>query len=121
MEGDRELEFLKAKKLLELQRRLKAQERKEKSAREVLVSRLVDRGVEVLEAAEASYPKETALIVERLAQLIKNGSIKGYIAGGELLSLFRALGLRVSVQTTISVEEHGKFVPLAEKLKSKDD
>ena len=123
MEEDKEIGFLKTKKLLELQRRLAVQQAKkiEKTAREVLLQRLVDRGIEVLESAEASYPKETSIVVEKLAQLIRRGTVQGGISGGELLSLFRSLGMSIHVETTISVEKHGKIISLAEKLKSEEN
>ncbi len=86
------------------------------SDREIVVRSLVDRGDEVLASAEAGYPRETAIIVAKLASLIRDGKITT-ITGGELLQFFRSLGMRVSVKTSISVEEHGKFVDLAEKFK----
>jgi hypothetical protein len=48
--------------------------------------------------------------------LISRGQVDK-ITGGELLQLFRSLGMRVSVRTTISVAERGKVVSLADKLK----
>lgn len=123
MEEDKELEFLRAKKMLELRRKMAAAEKtkeKEKSSRDILVSRLVDRGVEVLELAEKYYPEKTALIVKKLAELITKGGVTGYISGGELLWLLRQLGLHIHVKTSIHVEKHGKLIPLTEKLKSED-
>jgi hypothetical protein len=37
------------------------------------------------------------------------------------LSLFRSTGLRVRVDTTIKVEDDGKFIPLSEKFRQQDD
>ena len=121
MEDDKELEFLKIKKLFRLKKQLESKVTKEKSARELLVDRLVDRGVEVLELAEAYFPKETGAIVNKLAHLIKNGIFKDYISGGELLWLFRRLGINVRIETTINVEKDGKIVPLAERLRSEKE
>ncbi len=130
-EDDASLKMLNARRILELRKRANsvaaAKQReaellskpKKPSAREILVKALVDRGQEVLETAERSYPKEMAVLVPRLADLIKQGKIQT-ISGGELLQFLRAIGLRVSVQTSISVEEHGKFVTLAEKLKKQE-
>jgi hypothetical protein len=124
-EEDLSLKMLNARKVLELRKRansaLKTEVPKQKeappSAREILVKALVDRGLEVLENAENSYPKEMAILEERLADLVRQRKIRT-ISGGELLQFLRAIGLRVSVQTSISVEEHGKFVTLADKLKN---
>ena len=82
---------------------------------------MVDRGTEVLAAAEAQYPRETAIVVAKIVELIKNGELQSKIAGGELLALFRSIGLRVRMNTKISIEEHGKFVSLSDRLKSKED
>jgi len=119
---DKDLELIRARKLLELRKKLlkQSEEEKKPDPRRILVSRLIDRGLDVLEAAERAYPEETKLIVKKLAELIERGYIRGYIRGGELLSLFRALGLRVSVETTISVLEDGRLVPLAEKFRRED-
>ena len=121
MESDRDLELLTARKMAELRRRLaaeKAREKvKEKTDREVLTERLVDRGSEVLETAERTYPKQAAIIVKKLSSLIKDGTLKNYISGGELLALFRALRLNVRVETRIAVEEGGKLVSLQDKFK----
>jgi len=119
---DKDLELIRARKLLELRKKLlkQSEEEKKPDPRRILVSRLIDRGLDVLEAAERAYPEETKVIVKKLAELIERGYIQGYIRGGELLSLFRSLGLNVSVDTTISVLEDGRLVPLAEKFKRKD-
>jgi DNA-binding TFAR19-related protein (PDSD5 family) len=119
---DKDLELIRARKMLELRKKLLKQSEEEKKAdpRRILISRLIDRGLDVLEAAERAYPEETKIIVKRLAELIEQGYIQGYIRGGELLSLFRALGLHISVETTISVLEDGRLIPLAEKFRRKD-
>lgn len=126
---DKAVEILKAKKLLEMQKRfLKEQERQlaKKNAethqvtpREIFRSALYDRGEEVLRTAEQTFPEQTRAIVERLAELIGQGQLKEKISGGQLLALFRRLGLRVSMNTKIVIEEKGKMVSLADKLKAK--
>ncbi len=121
MEEDKELEYLKVKKLLEIRRKMAAKEPKRKeSNRDVVASRLVDRGLEVLELAELYHPKKTAFIVEKIASLIRQKGIRGYISGGELLWLFRQLGINIQVKTSIHVKKDGKLVPLTEKLKTED-
>ena len=123
---DPELEILKAKKLLKMKKKMaeekpKTAGEKRKTDREVVVENLVERGTEVLSAAEAQYPRETAIIITKIAELIKNGELQSKISGGELLSLFRSIGLRVRLNTKISIEEHGKLVSLSDRLKSKED
>ena len=123
MVSDKDLDFLTAKRLLDLKRRIAASgkpEVKPQSDRDIVSSRMIDRGLEVLELAEMHYPEQVSIIVENLAGIIKKGGIKGFISGGELLWLFRQMGLRIHVETSIQVKKDGKLVPLKEKLKSED-
>lgn len=126
-EEDKELELLKAKRLLEMQKNISQKQRLGPktndlkappiSARDIVVKQLGYRGLEVLENAEAQFPEETRVVVTKLAELIQSGEITETIDGGKLLTLFRSLGIRVRVQTTIKVEEEGKLVSWSDKLK----
>jgi DNA-binding TFAR19-related protein (PDSD5 family) len=126
---DADIKMLNAKRMVELRKRMnqemarktEEEQRAERmknqpTDREILVRALRDRGDEVLNAAERAYPREMKLMIPQLAALIKQGKIAS-ITGGELLQFFRSIGMRVSVSTSISVEDHGKFVSLADKLK----
>lgn len=117
MGEDKEIDLLTAKKFLELKKKL-AKKPKEETPRDLVLSRLVDRGDEVLMAAEKYYPKNTAIIINKLAELIKSGDLKGYISGGDLLGLFRALGMNIRIETKIMIKEDGRLIPIKEKLKS---
>ena len=124
-EEDKELELLKAKRLREMQKNLSQRQRSEEpkeipvttSPREMVVKQLRHRGLEVLENAEAQFPEETRLVTAKLAELIQAGEITEIIDGGKLLTLFRSLGIRVRVQTTINVEQDGKLVSWSDKIK----
>lgn len=121
MVEDKDLEFLTAKKMRDLRRRIVASDKPiEKNSRDIVTSRIVDRGIEVLELAERYYPNQTSIIIENLAKVIKKGEIKGSISGGELLGLFRQMGFKIRVETSIQVKKDGKLVPLAEKLKKEE-
>ena len=87
------------------------------SPRELVVKQLGYRGVEVLQNAESQFPEESKVVIEKLAELIRGGEVHEVIDGGKLLTLFRSLGIRVRVQTTISVEQDGKMVSWSDKLK----
>ncbi|MEM2079033.1 MAG: hypothetical protein QXH45_07235, partial [Thermosphaera sp.] len=63
------------------------------------------------------YPRETAAIVEKLAQLIKLGQITEPIDGGELYNLFRSLGLRIKLETKITYVKRGEAKDLKELFK----
>lgn len=123
MEEDLELKLIEQRKLAELRRRMlvKQQQREEKSDRELVLGMLYDRGDEVLEAAYSFYPRETERIVGEIARLIREGKLKEKVSGGELYAIFRELGLRFSLKTSIKVQEHGKLVDLSEKLSLKKD
>ena len=124
-EEDKELELLKAKRLREMQKNLSQRQRSEEpketplttSPREMVIKQLGYRGLEVLENAEAQFPEETKLVIAKLAELIQTGEIAEIIDGGKLLTLFRSLGIRVRVQTTINIEQDGKMVSWSDKLK----
>lgn len=126
-EEDKELELLKAKRLMEMQKNISQRQRTEEtktelktiqsSPRELVLKQLGYRGLEVLENAETQFPEETKVVIEKLADLIRSGEISEIIDGGKLLSLFRSVGIRVRVQTTINVEQDGKMVSWSDKLK----
>jgi DNA-binding TFAR19-related protein (PDSD5 family) len=125
---DPDIEIIKARKLKELREKAAAMEKSKasqkqqqqtptKSSREILSGYLYDRGDKVLELAYTQYPVQTEAIVARIAQLILAGEITSRISGGELLALFRSVGLNIRVNTTIKVEDKGKFISFSEKLK----
>ncbi|MDQ5876869.1 MAG: double-stranded DNA-binding protein [Thermoproteota archaeon] len=128
---DPEIDIINARKLRELREKAAAIERakanqqesssqrsRPKSSREVLSSYLYDRADEVLDLAYDQYPVQTEAIVTRIARLILTGEVESKISGGELLMLFRSVGLRIRINTTIKVEDNGKFVSFSEKLKN---
>lgn len=87
------------------------------SPRDLVVKQLGYRGVEVLQNAEAQFPQESKMVIEKLAELIQGGEVSEIIDGGKLLTLFRSIGINVRMQTTISVEQDGKLVSWSDKLK----
>jgi DNA-binding TFAR19-related protein (PDSD5 family) len=132
-EEDKELELLKAKRLLEMQKNISQKQKIEElktsqpttsatiSPREIVVKKLGYRGLEVLENAEAQFPEETRMVIAKLAELLQSGEVTEIIDGGKLLTLFRSIGIRVKVQTTIKVEQDGKLVSWSDKLKGEAD
>jgi DNA-binding TFAR19-related protein (PDSD5 family) len=126
MGEDPDIEILKAKKMQEIMQRMMKQKKenikkdikkREPSEKEILLSYLYDRGDEVLNLAESQFPSETRAIIHRIIELINSGEINRKISGGELLSLFRTIGMNIKINTTIKIEEHGKYISFAEKLK----
>ena len=126
---DKDLEKLKAKRLDEMRNNISYQREQEKiaaskkehqdkkpSPREIVIKRLGYRGMEVLQNAEYQFPKETEIIILKLSELISSGDIKEVLDGGNLLALFRAVGINIRMKTKINVENDGKFVSLSDKL-----
>jgi DNA-binding TFAR19-related protein (PDSD5 family) len=122
---DPEIDIINARKLRELREKAAAMEKAKatrqqpqpKSSREIVSTYLYDRANEVLELAYRQYPVQTEAIVTRIARLILSGEITSRISGGELLMLFRSVGLNIRVNTTIKVEDDGKLISFSEKLK----
>ena len=127
---DSELERLKAKRLAEMQRNIQNSQTQNqpepnstptKNSRDVVLERLGFRGLEVLQNAENQFPNETKMIIQKLSELISSGEITETLDGGKLLSLFRAVGISVRMETKINVEKDGKFVSLTDKLSNQKD
>ena len=129
MSEDKDLERLQAKRLEEMRKNLSfqrkqgkiaASEKEEKgnkpSPREIVIKQLGYRGLEVLQNAEYQFPKETEIISLKLSELISSGDITEVLDGGNLLELFRSVGINVRMKTKINVEKDGKFVSLSDKL-----
>mgnify|MGYP003987187331 FL=1 len=87
--------------------------------RDKLIKKLGFRGLEVLENAEFQFPNETKMIIQKLFELIKTGELNETVDGGQLLSIFRSVGLNIRMETKINVEQDGKFVSLSDKLGTK--
>lgn len=124
MEEDADLKLLEQKKLEAMKRKLRAAApvpKEEKTDRQVVEGMLYDRGDEVLEAAYSFYPSETQRLVKELATMIRDGRLSEKVAGGELYSIFRQLGLRFRLNTSIRVMDQGKLVDLSEKLGRKKE
>jgi DNA-binding TFAR19-related protein (PDSD5 family) len=124
---DPELAIIKARKMKQLKEKaaliekIKEVETKtnatKASDKEIVLKYLYNRGDEVLRLAESQFPIQTEIIVKRIADLIKSREIDSHISGGELLAIFRSVGLRIRVDTNIRIEDHGKFISFGEKLK----
>ena len=129
---DPDIAIIKARKMKELWKQAAALERSKaaqkeqgqkariRTDREIVFDLLYDRGEEVLKIAEIQFPSQTRIIINRIADLTKSGEIQQRISGGELLMLFRSIGINVRVNTSIKIEDHGKLVSVSEKLKKEN-
>ncbi len=135
---DPDLELIKVRKMRALKEQFASKEKEKKimeqselnqkksttgeggSERDFLTSYLYDRGNEVLDIAEQQFPLQTKIIIKRLNELIRYGEISK-ISGGDLLNVFRSLGLNLRMNTNISISDHGKTISFSEKLKQSRD
>jgi DNA-binding TFAR19-related protein (PDSD5 family) len=130
-EEDPDIEIIKARKMralreqaaglekarIERRRFEESKTQHKRNNREIISDFLYDRGEEVLKLAESQFPIQTKSLINEIVELIRIGDIRQRISGGELLALFRSVGLNVRVSTTIKIEDHGKLVSLSDKLK----
>jgi DNA-binding TFAR19-related protein (PDSD5 family) len=125
---DPDIAIIKARKLKELWKQAELEKSKAKQKeqgqrdrtrtdRQILSDFLYDRGEEVLKLGESQFPSQTRAIIKRIADLIKSGEVQQRISGGELLMLFRSIGMNIRINTTIKIEDHGKLVSFSDKLK----
>ena len=124
MEEDLELKLIEQRKLEAMRKRLRTASptpKVEKTDRQVVEGVLYDRGGEVLDAAYSFFPRETEGVVREIAAMVRSGKFTERVSGGELFSIFRQLGLRFSLKTSIRVQDRGKLVDLSEKLKTRRD
>lgn len=131
---DPDLELIKARKMRALKEQFASKEKERKnteqenlnqnkssslnniSERDFLTRFLYDRGNEVLTLGEQQYPFQTKILIKRLNELIRYGEISK-ISGGDMLAVYRSLGLNIRINTSISISDHGKTISFSEKLK----
>ena len=122
--SDNELAAIRRKKIMEMMRLLKKREEEKKRGemdpQKVLDKFLVGRAWEVLNAARAQYPQAAKYVESLLLRLIMEGKIRSKISGEDLYWLFRRLGVRVRLKTSIRILEHGKLKSLGEKIREQD-
>ena len=134
---DPDLELIKARKMKKLKEQLASKEKDKinlelqnqtnkykpegiDAERNFLLRYLYDRGDEVLKLAEQQFPLQTKILIRRLNELIRFGEISK-ISAGDLLAVYRSIGLNIRVDTHISISDHGKTISFSDKLKQSSD
>jgi len=121
MSNDKQLEFLKRRRFLEMHRRLMSKRdlknEEVEDPRVILRKAFVGRGWEVWEAAQQQYPIVTQKITPLIISLMKDGKLRGKITGEQLYWFFSRLGLRIRLNTKIRVLERGELKTIADKLR----
>ena len=125
MDKDRdELELLKMRKMLELQKRRLITEAK-KSVKEVdpysvFLKLLTEDGKKMFEKALSQYPKEAKRIGEVLGRLYLAGRIEGTLDATAIYGIFYELGLPIRVETRIVYKKRGEVKSISEMLKEEE-
>lgn len=121
-----ELDLLKRKKLIELQRKMLLRNlKKEEQAMkkpinpiEFIRRRFVGRANEVFDKALSQYPTVAKYVAYQLMKLVLAGKVDK-IDGVTLYEIFKALGYPVRLETKILYKAKGKTKTLSELLKEK--
>jgi len=127
---DKELEYLKRKKLLEMRRRLlieraaeeqqqRSVEQKTREPREVLKTIFAESAWKVWQAAEQQYPEAAEKVARALATLVEAEKLREKVTGEQIYWLFMQLGLRVRLRTKIRILESGELKTIANKLRGR--
>lgn len=124
---DEELERIKRRRMLELQRRMlqeeKAEEEPEKPAeptpREILDGMFSGRAWEVYETAKIQYPTAMPQVEQALVEGIKSGKIQDRIDGESLFVFLRQLGFNVRLNTKIRYKDHGELKTIGQRIKER--
>jgi DNA-binding TFAR19-related protein (PDSD5 family) len=122
--NDEEIEFLKRKKFIEMQKRILAKYKEKEVSSDidplkVLSKIFTQKAWEVFNSAKQQYPGIVDRIAKDLAQLVLKKEITEPITGEQLLWIFRLLGLNVKMEIKIKFLENGKLKTIAEKLHEK--
>lgn len=118
-----ELERLKRRKLLEMQRRLLKQRQEpeeppeEPTSREVLDRYFYGRAWEVYNAARLQFPTVMPQVEKALVEAMSAGRVRQRIDGEGLYHFLRQIGLPVRLRTTIRYKEHGELKTLEQKIR----
>jgi len=118
--SDKELEAIKRRKLLELQKRLTIEEQKEdqKNEGKILNKAFRGRAWEVFNTACVQFPREMTEVENMLVKLVLSGKIS-QMTGEQLFAFLRMIGLPIRLKTKINILSHGKAKSLSETFKEK--
>ena len=120
--SDSELEAIKRKKMLELQKKFAVEQMKKEQKSEVPVDpdKVLDkvfkyRAWEVFNAACDQYPQVMKQIKDALVKMVSSGEVQE-IDGEQLLVFFKSAGLDVRLDTEIRFLKRGESKTLSQKL-----
>ena len=124
---DEDLERLKRRRMLELQKRMLRESQKpeeppkpeEPTPDEVFNTWLVGRAWEILRVARAQFPQVMPQVEEALLEALKAGRVKQKIDGESLFQFLRQIGVPVRLQTSIRYKDHGELKTIGQLMKER--
>ena len=130
MSEDSELEYLKRKKLLEMQKHLlldkaaeiqheRKEEQNTRNPKDILNTIFTDDAWKMWYIAEQQYPQASEEVTKALTALIEAGKIQEKVTGEQVYWLFKQLGFPIRIETKIRIFEGGELKSLADKLRNK--
>ncbi len=119
---DDEVEIIKRRKLLELQRRLLEKSRKKAEPAKpdfysLFMSSLSDDGKEMFRRALEQYGDAAARVGESIGRLIYAGRVRGPLGAEEVFWIFRELGMPIRIETKIVYKKRGEAKSISEMLR----
>jgi DNA-binding TFAR19-related protein (PDSD5 family) len=115
--SDDELEVIRRRRLLELNKRLAKKESKAEISEDEVLNRIFrGRAWEVFNNASHQFPGTMSRVKDALVKLALAGKLKE-VTGEQLYLLLKDLGLKVRLDTKIEFASHGELKSLAEKMK----
>ncbi len=120
--SDDELELIKKRKLLELQKKLLKKTRKKEEVTtpdfySLFLSSLTDDGREMFGKALDQYGDDAAKIGESIGRLIYAGRIRGRLTAEHIYWIFRELGMPIRVETRIVYKKGREVKSISDLLK----
>ncbi len=133
LSGDSEIERLRRKRLLEMQRSAiavkpkpveakqpqEAVAKKEEDSKAFLGKIFDESAWKVWEAAVQQRPVEAGEVVKAFRALYDAGRLRERVTGAHIYWLFRQLGLPLRLETKIRILESGELKTIADKLREK--
>ncbi|MCD6562598.1 MAG: hypothetical protein J7K23_01625 [Thermoproteales archaeon] len=122
MDTNDELELLKMRKLLELQKKLlmnktKTTEKKDIDLYSLFYSNLTESGRKMFNLAKSQYPTIAEKIAKEIGRLLYLGRIQGKFDDQTIYGIFYELGFPIRIETKIVYKKKGEVKSISELIK----
>mgnify|MGYP001772772802 CR=1 FL=1 len=119
--SDDDVELLKRRMLLEIQRRALQRSSTKAERRvnflEVFLANLTDDGRRMFEKAVEQYGDAAKRVGEKLGMLIESGRVRGVFDAEAVYWIFRELGMPIRLETRIVYKKGGEVKSISELLR----